>query len=259
MSSLNEDDIHVIKTIFSDKKSEKVQILTMKFESVKSIKVVYKHVGCIIKSTIDARSEMSPTAMIEVEIDSIRASLMNQHRIVILKDLHSERFLPIFIGQVEADAITTELQAAQRERPLTHDLLKSVISEMGGRLAYVLINDIRKETFYARLVIEVQGKKMDVDARPSDAIALAVRTKAPLFVTEAVMDKCAVEPEEDIYSQAGPMTSREDRPNVEGARIERTAPDIVPHDKIDESKLSAFADFLNTLNLDELDDEDRRQ
>jgi bifunctional DNase/RNase len=198
--------------------------------------------------------------MIEVEIDSIRASLMNQHRIVILKDLHSERFLPIFIGQVEADAITTELQSSQRQRPLTHDLLKSVISEMGGRLAYVLINDIRQETFYARLVIEVAGKKMDVDSRPSDAIALAVRTKAPLFVTEAVMEKCAVEPEEDIYSQGAASLPREDRPSTEtAARIERTAPDIVPHDKIDESKLSAFADFLNTLNLDELDDEDRRQ
>jgi uncharacterized protein len=202
---------------------------------------------------------MSHKAMIEVEIDSIRASLMNQHRIVILKDLHSERFLPIFIGQVEADAITTELQSAQRQRPLTHDLLKSVITEMGGRLAYVLINDIRSETFYARLVIEVQGKKMDVDARPSDAIALAVRVKAPLFVTEAVMDKCAVEPEDDIYSQGAPTGPREERFNVEGARIERQAPDLIPHDKIDESKLSAFADFLNTLDLDELDDEDRRQ
>lgn len=197
--------------------------------------------------------------MIEVEIDSIRASLMNQHRIVILKDLHTERFLPIFIGQVEADAITTELQSAQRQRPLTHDLLKSVITEMGGRLAYILINDIRQETFYARLVIEIQGKKMDVDARPSDAIALAVRTKAPLFVSEAVMDKCAVEPEDDIYSQNAPAVSREERPNAEAARVERTAPDIVPHDKIDESKLSAFADFLNTLDLDELDDDERRQ
>lgn len=197
--------------------------------------------------------------MIEVEIDSIRASLMNQNRIVILKDLHSERFLPIFIGQVEADAITTELQSAQRQRPLTHDLLKSVITEMGGQLAYVLINDIRSETFYARLVIEVAGKKMDVDARPSDAIALAVRAKAPLFVTEAVMDKCAVEPEDDIYSQSAPTGPREERFNVEGSRIERQAPDLIPHDKIDESKLSAFADFLNTLDLDELDDEDRRQ
>lgn len=197
--------------------------------------------------------------MIEVEIDSIRASLMNQHRIVILKDLHTERFLPIFIGQVEADAITTELQSAQRQRPLTHDLLKSVITEMGGRLAYILINDIRQETFYARLVIEIQGKKMDVDARPSDAIALAVRTKAPLFVSEAVMDKCAVEPEDDIYSQNAPAVSREERPNAEAARVERTAPDIVPHDKIDESKLSAFADFLNTLDLDERDDDERRQ
>lgn len=197
--------------------------------------------------------------MIEVEIDSIRASLMNQNRIVILKDLHSERFLPIFIGQVEADAITTELQSAQRQRPLTHDLLKSVITEMGGQLAYVLINDIRSETFYARLVIEVAGKKMDVDARPSDAIALAVRAKAPLFVTEAVMDKCAVEPEDDIYSQSAPTGPHEERFNVEGSRIERQAPDLIPHDKIDESKLSAFADFLNTLDLDELDDEDRRQ
>lgn len=185
--------------------------------------------------------------MIEVEIDSIRVSLMNQLRIVILKDIHSERFLPIFIGQFEAEAITIELQAAPHPRPLTHDLLKSVITEMGGRIAHVLVNDLRQDTFYARIVINVNNKTIEVDSRPSDAIALAVRVHAPIFVSEAVMEKSSVEPEEDVELQ---MSRRE---------AELEAPAETTGEKVDESKLSAFADFLNSLNLEDLDDDERKK
>jgi uncharacterized protein len=186
--------------------------------------------------------------MIEVEVDSVRVSLMNQLRIVILKDIHSERFLPIFIGQFEAEAITIELQSAAHPRPLTHDLLKSVITEMGGRVAYILVNDLRNDTFYARIVVDINGKKIEVDSRPSDAIALAVRVHAPIFVNEAVMEKSSVEPEMDIEQEFSRLDSE---PEISAAES--------PAEKVDESKLSAFADFLNSLNLEDLDDDERKK
>ncbi|MCU0514866.1 MAG: bifunctional nuclease family protein [Anaerolineae bacterium] len=191
--------------------------------------------------------------MIEVEVDSIRVSLMNQLRIVILKDLHSDRFLPIFIGQFEAEAIMVELHAQAHPRPLTHDLLKAVISEMGGKVVYILVNDLHKETFYARVVIDIDGKKIEVDARPSDAIALAVRVRAPIFVNEAVMEKSAVEPEDNIELDALGLREAEEAPSPRPAPVEPTT------ERVDESKLSAFADFLNSLNLEDLDDDDRKK
>lgn len=174
--------------------------------------------------------------MIEVIIDSIRVSLMSPHRVVVLKDTNSDRYLPIWIGPFEADAITIELQETQQQRPLTHDLLKSVIRELGGKVVHILINDLRNEVYYARLVINVNGKQMEVDSRPSDAIALAVRVKAPIFVAESVMDKAAIREEEDVENEA--LSSR-----GEGTG-----------ETVDEGRLSAFADFVNTLDLDDLDD-----
>ncbi|MEO8395627.1 MAG: bifunctional nuclease family protein, partial [Chloroflexota bacterium] len=96
--------------------------------------------------------------MIEVIIDSIRVSLMSQYRIVILKDTNSDRYLPIWIGPCEADAITTELQEMPPQRPLTHDLLKSMIRELGGKVVNILINDLRHDVYYARIVIDLGGK-----------------------------------------------------------------------------------------------------
>lgn len=176
--------------------------------------------------------------MVEVIIDSVRVSLMTQHRIVMLKEMNTERYLPIFIGPFEADAITYELQDMPQARPFTHDLIKSVIRELGGRVVHVLINELRNDIFYARLVIDVNGKLIDIDSRPSDAIAVAVRVKAPIFVAEAVMDRAGIEPDEDVEEE---VAGRE-----EGAVEER----------VDERRLSAFADFVNSLDLDDLDNED---
>jgi uncharacterized protein len=171
--------------------------------------------------------------MIEVIIDSIRVSLMSQHRIVILKDNNSDRYLPIWIGPCEADAITIELQEMPPQRPLTHDLLKSMIRELGGRVVQILINDLRNDVYYARIVIDLGGKQVEVDSRPSDAIALAVRAKAPIFVADTVMERAAIQPEEDV--------EREVRGRPE---------------EVDEDRLSAFKDFVNSLDLDDLDDEE---
>jgi bifunctional DNase/RNase len=122
--------------------------------------------------------------MVEVTIDSIRVSLMNQHRVVVLKETDSDRYLPIWIGPFEADAITIQLQGVQVPRPLTHDLLKSFIRELGVKVSHVLVSELRNDTFFAQIVVDVDGNSMEIDSRPSDAIALAVRVGAPIFVSE---------------------------------------------------------------------------
>lgn len=181
--------------------------------------------------------------MIEVVIDSIRVSLMSQHRIVVLKDTNSDRYLPIWIGPFEADAITIELQEMPPPRPMTHDLLKSVIQELGGQVVHVLINDLRNDVYYARIVVDVNGKQVEIDSRSSDAIALAVRVKSPIFVADTVMAKAAIEPDEDVE---GDVVSEQDAAEPEA-----------PAESVDETKLSAFADFVNSLDLDLDEDDDK--
>jgi bifunctional DNase/RNase len=166
--------------------------------------------------------------MVEVMIDSIRVSLMTQHRVVVLKETDTDRYLPIWIGPFEADAITIQLQGVQVPRPLTHDLLKSFIREMGVKVSHVLVNELRNDTFFAHIVVDVNGKSMEIDSRPSDAIALAVRVGAPIFVAEQVMSLASITPEEDITAEAA--TAEE----VQG--------------------LDAFRDFVESLDLDDLAD-----
>lgn len=161
--------------------------------------------------------------LIEVTIDSIRVSLMSQHRVVILKDGETERYLPIWIGACEADAITIELQGVEVARPFTHDLLKSSIAQLGGKIKSVVISDLRSEVFYAQIVLDVNGRRLDIDSRPSDALALAVRAKVPIYVAESVMDKAAITPEEDLGEVAGD----------------------------EKLKGSPFGDLINGLNLDD--------
>ncbi len=172
--------------------------------------------------------------MVEVIIDSIRVSLMDQNRVVVLKDAANDRYLPIWIGPCEADAITIELQDQPIKRPLTHDLLKTVINEMGGKVVHILINDLRNDVYYARVLVTMGERQIEIDSRPSDAIALAVRVKVPIFVADTVMDRAAIREEEDVERESPAPFSEE----------------------MDEPRLSAFADFLDTLDLDDLEDSD---
>src|SRR5512136_509904 len=112
--------------------------------------------------------------MIKVSIDSVRASLLSQHRVVVLKEEGLERYLAIWIGPFEADAITIRLQGVEVARPLTHDLLFQTLTRLGGRVSHVLVSDLLEDTFYARIVLDRDGERIELDSRPSDAIALAV-------------------------------------------------------------------------------------
>jgi bifunctional DNase/RNase len=168
--------------------------------------------------------------MVEVTVDSIRVSLMTQHRVVVLKETDSDRYLPIWIGPFEADAITIQLQGVQVPRPLTHDLLKSFIRELGIKVSHVLVSELRNDTFYAQIVIDVDGDSMEIDSRPSDAIALAVRVGAPIFVSEQVMGLASITPEEEITAETEATTSQE------------------------AENLAVFRDFVESLNLDDLGD-----
>ncbi len=174
--------------------------------------------------------------MIECKIESIRVSLVTQQRVVILKEIDSERYLPIWIGPYEADAIALELQEVPVQRPFTHDLLRNVISELGASITHVLVNDLRDDTFYARIVLDVQGRHAEIDSRPSDAIALGVRVKCPIYVEEVVMDRAGITIDGDS-SRHDEMPDNESLPDAERA---------------DEDRLSVFRDFINSLDIDDL-------
>jgi len=177
--------------------------------------------------------------MIKVLIDSIRVSLMSQLRVVVLKDPLSGRFLPIFIGPCEAEAIAVKLQGMNVERPLTHDLLKSVIAELGGHVQHIVVNDLRQDTFYAQIVVDLNGEERIIDSRPSDAIALSVRLDVPIYVEESVMDRAGITPDEEIEGEASQAAPSQ--PSDEGEPADR---------------LGLFEDFVESLDLDDLSDEE---
>lgn len=174
--------------------------------------------------------------MIEVFVESIRVNMANYKRVVMLKEKHSSRFLPIWIGHFEADAIAIPMQKVPVSRPLTHDLLRSAITTLGARLDRVVINDLADETFFAKLVLDQDGTTLEVDARPSDAIALAIRAEVPIFVEEKVLDT------------AGMVFDGEEEP--EGEARSRQREESSP---VDEEKLTVFRQFINTLEIDDLE------
>lgn len=136
--------------------------------------------------------------MIEVQIDSVRVHLMTPQRLVILKQKNSERYLPIWVGPYEAEAITVALQEVEMSRPLTHDLLNSVFGAFNARVARIEIVKLQNDIFYGSIVAEVNGKEIHIDSRPSDAIALSVRAHVPIFVHPSVMDEAGILPDENL-------------------------------------------------------------
>src|SRR5438067_606138 len=131
-------------------------------------------------------------SVIEVFVESIRVNMTNYRRVVMLKEKTSPRYLPIWIGHFEADAIAIPMQNVPVQRPLTHDLLKGAIEQLGGKLTQVVINELADETFFAKLIVDAGGRHVEVDARPSDAIALAIRAKVPIYVDESVFEQAGL-------------------------------------------------------------------
>jgi len=175
--------------------------------------------------------------MIEMTIDSIRVSLMNYQRVVILKEKSAERYLPIWIGPAEADAIAVKLQGVSVPRPLTHDLLGLVIDALGATVNSIIVNDLKNDTFYAKIIINVDGEQIEVDSRPSDALALAVRTEVPIYVEEIVLDKAGILLDQETGK---PL------PQEKGDKGEEVSEEEL-------KRLSAFHDFINTLDWDDFD------
>jgi bifunctional DNase/RNase len=131
----------------------------------------------------------------EMVVESVRVHMLSSQHVVILRDTGRERYLPIWIGPWEANAIATKLQGVTPERPMTHDLFSHTLHELGATVKQIVVADLAEDTFRARLVLEIDGRSVELDARPSDAIALAVRAGVPIFATDAVMDRAAVTPE----------------------------------------------------------------
>ncbi len=155
----------------------------------------------------------------EMVVESVRVHMLSSQHVVILKELGRERYLPIWIGPWEANAIAMKLQDLKPERPLTHDLFVNTLERLGATLRQVVVSDLADETFRARMYLEVDGRSLDVDARPSDAIALAIRGGVSIYATQAVLDRAGVEPELDAVDENG-------------------------------DQLAVFRDFVNSLDID---------
>ncbi len=182
--------------------------------------------------------------MIRVTVDSVRVSLLTQNRVVVLRESDSRRYLPIWIGQFEADAISFVLQSLTPSRPMTHDLLNTVFQELHANIEHVIINDIQDTTFFARIIATTPTGPIEIDARSSDAIALALRANVPIFVAPHVFDQSSVPFDTDeqqdvpLFRSSGSTVRDEDEtPATEPATSDDT--------------LSLFRDFINSLDNDD--------
>lgn len=179
--------------------------------------------------------------MRELIIDSIRVGLRHFRRVVVLREKDADRYLTIWIGADVADAIAFRLQDVSVPRPQTHDLMLALIDELGGSVKAVTVSDLKDDTFFATIEVEQDGKTVEIDSRPSDAIAVAVRAGVPIYVVDDVMDRAGIVLDEDGEPVEG--TDTEARP--------------APPTPEELEKLSAFREFVSGLDLDDLGSADR--
>ena len=175
--------------------------------------------------------------MVEMTIESIRVSLMNYQRVVILKEKDSDRFLPIWIGPAEADAIAVRLQDVQVARPLTHDLLRNAIEQLGATVSHIIVSELSNDTFFAKIMLQIDGRDLEIDSRPSDAIALAVRVQALIYADESVLEKAGVRLDEE----GGQLRSLDGQPLEDATEV--SAEEL--------EKLSPFRDLIEGLELED--------
>jgi bifunctional DNase/RNase len=180
--------------------------------------------------------------MLEMTVDSIRVSPMNYQRVVILKEKQSDRYLPIWIGPAEADAIAVKLQDLSVPRPLTHDLLGTIIDSLGGTIDHILVSDLQNDTFFAKITIQANGESKEIDCRPSDAVALAVRAKVPIYANEEVMDKAGIHLDKETGKPLGHETIGD------GSTATEPQVEVKPEEL---KSMSAFTDFIDSLDLED--------
>ena len=173
--------------------------------------------------------------LIEVQVDSIRVHTPTGQHVVFLKEKASERYLPIWIGPDVANAIATRITNVKPERPMTHDLMAATLQELGCLVERVVVTTVSEDIYFARLYARSDTRSVDVDARPSDAIALAVRFECPVYVAADVMERAGIVPS----------------PEDEG----ETAPEDRGAEPIDEDRLAVFRNLINSLDLPDFPDE----
>jgi bifunctional DNase/RNase len=173
--------------------------------------------------------------MVEVVIDSIRVSLMSQQRVVILRELNTERYLPIMVGIYEAEHLTLALQNVEVSRPLTYDLFVNILDSFNAQVVQVEVTALKDETYFGNIVISINGTLHNIDSRPSDAMNLAVRLQVPIFVDEAVLDEAGLIPEEDLTVSGLDEELDHERLSVFENYLEQIDPDSPESPEEDES------------------------
>ena len=189
------------------------------------------------------------TGLVEMVIESVRVHMLSNRHVVILKDPEGDRYLPIWIGAWEASAIAMRLQGLAAERPLTHDLFAAALDRLGVRVERVVINELTDETYHARIHLERDGVQVEVDARPSDALALAVRAEVPIFAADEVLAQAALAADPDEEGAAD-----DEDPEDEGEGAERPRRRKPPIEQVGNApadpRLDMFRDFINSLEVD---------
>jgi uncharacterized protein len=187
------------------------------------------------------------TRLVEMQIESVRVHMLSNRHVVILKDNEGDRYLPIWIGAWEASAIAMRLQGLAAERPLTHDLFAAALDRLGVRVERVVISELTDETYHARIHLERDGVQVEVDARPSDALALAVRAEVSIYAADDVLAQAALaaDPDEEVGEDDDEdAESESDRPRRRRPPIESV------RDAPADPRLDMFRDFVNSLEVD---------
>ena len=188
--------------------------------------------------------------MIEATVESIRVSLVSQNRVVILREIDGDRHLPIWIGTYEADAIAMELQGVAATRPLPYDLFRSALAELDAKVQHVVIADLTDKIFYARIVLDHNGRSVELDSRPSDAIAIAVRTGARILIADSIMDEVGVSMDDADGDDIDVSSLTEEQVRTPPPPDERVGSETP---RIEDEQLGVFRDFINSLDLDDFD------
>jgi bifunctional DNase/RNase len=168
--------------------------------------------------------------MIEVVIDSIRVSLMSQQRVVILREVNSDRYLPIMVGIYEAEHLTLALQNVETARPLTYDLFVNILDTLNAELSHVEVVSLNEETYFGIIAISIGGTLHSIDSRPSDAMNLAIRMGTPIFVAEEVLEEAGLIPEENLS-------------------------EAIPEEEVESERLSVFENYLEQIEPDASEEE----